>query len=626
MDHNNQLSNYGGGRSRRDSPQIAATKLFSKIDPERLKGSVLARLNPNYLVVRNYLMELVEEYGNADMLLKDRRHMTSQDYNTIINAFTTTQAINLRRDQLTVTVRNYQDEVNAQRTKQAAILAECVVNKSQISQAILQKDNSAMASLFPELTDLDAKHEEGARLLKQGEQHLANSLSLLEEQETKVKINSSSAPKPPIPPTPVNGGASSYETPANPASGVHNIASSIQGAMPPSPSTASHPSSSPDTRRALTPMDEADNYLKRQIAKSHVFYEKFDDEDPNNAILENHSDSVDRQVTWKLLCNCMSNSKDVIDKIVTGDCRALYLKISSIHSAVGHTQRTLAHLDFGGLHMSKGETFSKYYRRWANGLFQLQCTGYDPPVRAQISGLLAGLTLREDFSRDADVDRLHKLSTVAEVVTELQKHEFDLRDKQKLLEMQRDRDSRHRSTAYHASTVHDESDEEEASQAEERTPSNPGPRECRSYAKHNSCPFGKHCKYKHKGGSSSNSTIVPHAYICPKCKVTGDHWFNRCPTTATSTKGAHDAAAAIAIPPDQAAPAAGNSPAPAYGPEDAEDAPSDSASHAYVTPAHSHCSSGEFVFFNFPDDAETASIAVSSNASKGIGDTGVRAT
>jgi hypothetical protein len=143
---------------------------------------------------------------------------------------------------------------------------------------------------------------------------------LLEEQETKVKLNSSSTPKLPIPPTPVNGGASSYETPANPpASGVHNIASSIQGAMPPSPSTASHPSSSPDTLRALTPMDEADNYLKRKIAKSHVFYEKFDDEDPKNAILESHSDSVDRLVTWKIICNAMSNSKDVIDKIVVGD-------------------------------------------------------------------------------------------------------------------------------------------------------------------------------------------------------------------------------------------------------------------------------------------------------------------
>jgi hypothetical protein len=41
-----------------------------------------------------------------------------------------------------------------------------------------------------------------------------------------------------------------------------------------------------------------------------------------------------------------------------------------------------------------------------------------------------------------------------------------------------------------------------------------------------------------------------------------------------------------------------------------------------VTPANSHCSSGEFVFFNFPDDVESASIAVSSNVSKGIGDTG----
>jgi hypothetical protein len=39
-----------------------------------------------------------------------------------------------------------------------------------------------------------------------------------------------------------------------------------------------------------------------------------------------------------------------------------------------------------------------------------------------------------------------------------------------------------------------------------------------------------------------------------------------------------------------------------------------------VTPAHSHCLSGEFVFFNFPDDVETVSIAVSPNASKGIGD------
>jgi hypothetical protein len=82
-------------------------------------------------------MELVEEYGNADMLIKDRRHMISQDYNAITNAFTTTQAINSRRDQLMETVRNYQDEVNTQKTKQASILAECAVNKSQISQAIL---------------------------------------------------------------------------------------------------------------------------------------------------------------------------------------------------------------------------------------------------------------------------------------------------------------------------------------------------------------------------------------------------------------------------------------------------------------------------------------------------------
>jgi hypothetical protein len=356
-------------------------------------------------------------------------------------------------------------------------------------------------------------------------------------------------------------------------------------------------------------MDEADNYLMRQIAKSHVFYEYFDDEDPKNAIIENHSDSVDRQITWKLLTNAMSNSKDVIDKIVTGDCRALYLKMSSIHSAVSHTQRTLAHLNFGGLHLGKEESFSKYYRRWADGLFNLQCTGYNPPVRAQISGLIAGLTVREDFSRDANVDRLHKLSTVAEVVTELQKHEFDVRDKQKLLEMQRGHGSKHdhRASAFHAATVPDESDNEEASQAEGRPNiTSYAPNECRLYAKHNSCPFGMKCHFTHKGGSSSNSSIVPHAYICPKCKATGDHLFNRCPTTA-STGDAHKAAATIFVPPDQAAPPSGYSPAPAYGPEDLKDAPGDYANHAYVTPANLQCSSGEFVFFDFPDDTETAS-------------------
>jgi hypothetical protein len=225
--------------------------------------------------------------------------MNSQDSEATTNAFTTTQAINSRRDQLMVTVRNYQDEVNTQKAKQASILDECIINKAEISEAILQKDNSLMASLFSDLNDSDVKHAKGASLLKTGELQLANSLALLEAQEIKVKTNSFSAPKPQIPSTPYKGRISRYETPANPAnpaSGVHNIASSIQGAMPPSPSTTSHPSSLLDTRRALTPMDKADNYLMRQIAKSYVFYEYFDDEDPKNAILENHCDSVDRQV------------------------------------------------------------------------------------------------------------------------------------------------------------------------------------------------------------------------------------------------------------------------------------------------------------------------------------------
>jgi hypothetical protein len=98
IDHDNQLSNNGGGRSRRDSPQIAATKMYGKIDPERLKGSVLARINLNYLVTRTSIMELVEEFGNADMLLTDRRHMTSQDYESITSTFTATQAINSNQD------------------------------------------------------------------------------------------------------------------------------------------------------------------------------------------------------------------------------------------------------------------------------------------------------------------------------------------------------------------------------------------------------------------------------------------------------------------------------------------------------------------------------------------------
>jgi hypothetical protein len=122
MDHNNQLSYNGGSRSRKDPPQIAATKIYGKIDSsERLKSCVLARQNPNYLVVQNSLMELVEEFGNADMLLKDRRHMTSQDYEAVTNAFTTTQAINSRRDQLMVTVRNYQDGVNSQEGGQKSL-------------------------------------------------------------------------------------------------------------------------------------------------------------------------------------------------------------------------------------------------------------------------------------------------------------------------------------------------------------------------------------------------------------------------------------------------------------------------------------------------------------------------
>jgi hypothetical protein len=166
MNHNNQLSYNGGSRSRKDPPQIATTKMYGKIDSERLKSCVLARQNPNYLVVRNSLMELVEEFGNANMLLKDRRHMTSQDYEAITNAFTTTQAINSRRDQLMVTVRNYQDEVNSQKAKQASILDECITNKAEISEAILQKDNSLMASLFSDLNDLDVKHAKGASLLK----------------------------------------------------------------------------------------------------------------------------------------------------------------------------------------------------------------------------------------------------------------------------------------------------------------------------------------------------------------------------------------------------------------------------------------------------------------------------
>jgi hypothetical protein len=54
-----------------------------------------------------------------------------------------------------------------------------------------------------------------------------------------------------------------------------------------------------------------------------------------------------------------------------------------------------------------------------------------------------------------------------------------------LLKMQRNHDSRHRTTAFHASTVHDESDEEEASQAEGRPlPSHTpyAPNECKLYA------------------------------------------------------------------------------------------------------------------------------------------------
>jgi hypothetical protein len=205
MNHNNQLSNNGGGRSRKDSPQIAATKMYGKIDFKRLQRSVLAPLTSNYLFVRNSIMELVEEYGNADMLLKGRRHMTSiQDYETIADAFTTTQAINSRRDQLMVTVHKYQGEVDMQKTKQNSILDQCTTNKAQICEVILQKDKTLMASLFSALNDLDIKHAKAASILKIGETQLASSLTSMEAQEIKLKTNSSSAPKPQIPSTPYN--------------------------------------------------------------------------------------------------------------------------------------------------------------------------------------------------------------------------------------------------------------------------------------------------------------------------------------------------------------------------------------------------------------------------------------
>ena len=120
--------------------------------------------------------------------------------------------------------------------------------------------------------------------------------------------------------------ASPFQTPAPRKNDVHNIALSIRGTMPPNtvdPLSSQDPASQYSQRPATTALDEADTYLMRQMSKGHIFWSFYDDSDPINAVRESDSESVARRITWKILTNAMSNSKDLIDKIVIGDCRAL---------------------------------------------------------------------------------------------------------------------------------------------------------------------------------------------------------------------------------------------------------------------------------------------------------------
>jgi hypothetical protein len=209
------------------------------------------------------------------MLFEDRHHTTLQAHRAIVDG---SARLKHTEDLLTkqaIITELSRKSIPDERDNLNRVERESRANEILLNEAITETDETKAAQLFEELTNLDEATATILLNITASQTQYNESVKI----ETDLELQRDQARRAPQSgmhtSLPTQNPNLSYETPAPNGTGIHNIASSILGAMPPNSSERFYDQQQ-QSKPAMTAMDEADRYLQQQISREHIFFRKYD--------------------------------------------------------------------------------------------------------------------------------------------------------------------------------------------------------------------------------------------------------------------------------------------------------------------------------------------------------------
>jgi hypothetical protein len=549
------------GKEHRSTDTLArASKILSGIDKEAWASLKLDPDNPNYADARVNAFNVINQHSTTDSV---RTQSISRQRNEF-------RKLQLNTDR----IKELQTELEHHRsTQQTAYSNERTAFDLKESQDRQITTNMANMVIFMEEGRHDELHEiirnaqgETATLAALDEAHRDSQLTAknADERITSASKELDLLKRPQLP----DPRKTHTATPATPSEANFSATASTikkrRSAMPatPHPSNFNHslieeellpaPSAEGPLRR-LTQQQEADEENERFMAdnerKNLTYFTTWDEDDISNCIAEDDDTRTYRIVTYSILMQVMANYLELCNHVPMYDCFTLNRLINTHFTNVSFAQRALAARILDDIIWELDEKLSSYMARWEAAFVSLKATNGHLSSEKQVRGMIGGLLGHREFCSDLNIDDLNAIPTLTELKMHLKGHDKAIADKRRLISMQK-KPNMHASLAHidHASSHGNAPAPHHGSKrnppaaprsraskpADNSTPDTkpkvPPIQLCRSFDKHQACPYGDDCKFRLADGSKhGNNTSVPKDHSCGACRKIGDHWWLDCP-------------------------------------------------------------------------------------------------